>query len=116
MSGMAGFDRCHRKKLWVQSGYSQDVLVHNIGKMRVRWLFLSPLLAPFVLPPASAEVRANRKTLEIRLSARRHPPALTFDVQNLTKSRLRTTWQFPNIVGDNHRPGTIFLIDVRGTF
>lgn len=43
-------------------------------------------------------------------------PELAFDVQNLTKSKLRTYWQFPNLVGDYYRPGTTFLISLRGTF
>jgi len=43
-------------------------------------------------------------------------PQLVFEVQNLTKSKLRTYWQFPDIVGDYYRPGTTFLISVRGTF
>lgn len=43
-------------------------------------------------------------------------PELTFDAQNLTKSKLRTYWQFPNLVGDYYRPGTTFLVSLRGSF
>jgi len=42
-------------------------------------------------------------------------PELAFDVQNLTKSKLRTYWQFPNIVGDYYAPGTTYMISLRGT-
>jgi TonB-dependent receptor len=43
-------------------------------------------------------------------------PELSFDVQNLTKSKQRATWQFPNIVGDYYAPGTTYLISLRGSF
>jgi TonB-dependent receptor len=42
-------------------------------------------------------------------------PEIVFDAQNLTKSKLRTYWQFPNVVGDYYRPGTTFLVSLRGT-
>jgi TonB-dependent receptor len=43
-------------------------------------------------------------------------PELTFDVQNLTKSKLSTYWQYPNVTGDYYRQGTTYLIGVRGSF
>jgi hypothetical protein len=43
-------------------------------------------------------------------------PELAFDVQNLTKSKLRNYWQFPNLLSEYYSPGTTFLISVRGAF
>jgi TonB-dependent receptor len=43
-------------------------------------------------------------------------PELTFDVQNVTKSKLSTYWQYPNVTGDYYRQGTTYLIGLRGSF
>jgi TonB-dependent receptor len=43
-------------------------------------------------------------------------PELTFDVQNITKSKLSTYWQYPNVTGDYYRQGTTYLIGLRGRF
>lgn len=43
-------------------------------------------------------------------------PQITFDVVNLTNSKLRTYFQFPNATFTEYKPGRQFLIGVRGTF
>ncbi|WP_442681320.1 TonB-dependent receptor [Sphingomonas sp. ASY06-1R] len=46
----------------------------------------------------------------------RHGPQLTFDVVNLTNSKLRTYFQFPNATFTEYKPGRQFLIGLRGSF
>ncbi|WP_116089670.1 TonB-dependent receptor [Sphingomonas crusticola] len=46
----------------------------------------------------------------------RHAPQVTFDVVNLTNSKLRTYFQFPNATFTQYKPGRQFLIGLRGSF
>jgi len=46
----------------------------------------------------------------------KNAPEITFDVVNLTNSKLRSYFQFSNATFTEYRPGRQFLIGVRGTF
>jgi outer membrane receptor for ferrienterochelin and colicin len=46
----------------------------------------------------------------------RNGPQITFDVQNLSDSTLRTYFQFENATYTQYKPGRQFLIGVRGSF
>jgi TonB-dependent receptor len=51
-----------------------------------------------------------------KLFGLRHAPQLTFDVQNLSDSTLRTYFQFENATYTQYKPGRTFLIGIRGSF
>ena len=44
------------------------------------------------------------------------PAELTFDVQNLTNTRQRSYFQFPNAAFPYYNAGRTFMVGVRGTF
>lgn len=45
-----------------------------------------------------------------------HGPQLTFEIQNLTDSTLRSYFQFPGATFTQYKPGTTYLVGVRGSF
>jgi TonB-dependent receptor len=46
----------------------------------------------------------------------RHAPQITFDVVNLTNSKLRTYFQFEDATFTEYKPGRQFLVGLRGSF
>lgn len=46
----------------------------------------------------------------------KHAPQLTLDIQNFTDSKLRSYFQFPGATFTQYKPGTNFLIGLRGSF